>query len=182
MCCSPRGHKQSDMTERLSRTGSTPRVDTCKAATGLVKGIPWKEQDTCMQIPGLLPTQPEGEHPQRGLQNSKKGAFDASQPFSPGAVAQSWKAWGEAETYSHGTPLKQSSRRCILARSNVICGLLVMKNPPANAGGMRDMGSIPGLGGSPGGRHGNPLHYSCLGRHGHRRLVGYGPWGFTGWT
>ena len=34
---------------------------------------------------------------------------------------------------------------------------LVVKNPPANAGDKRDPGSIPGLGRSPGGRHGNPL-------------------------
>ena len=39
---------------------------------------------------------------------------------------------------------------------------LVVKNPPANAGDIRDMGSIPGLGRSPGGRYGNPLQYSCL--------------------
>ena len=32
----------------------------------------------------------------------------------------------------------------------------------ANAGGLRDAGSIPGLGRSPGGRNGNPLQYSCL--------------------
>jgi len=37
---------------------------------------------------------------------------------------------------------------------------LVVKNPPANAGNIRDMGSIPGLGRSPGGGHGNPLQYS----------------------
>ena len=36
----------------------------------------------------------------------------------------------------------------------------VVKNPPANAG---DLGLIPGLGRSPGGGHGNPLQYSCLG-------------------
>ena len=36
---------------------------------------------------------------------------------------------------------------------------LVVKNPPANAG---DTGSIPGLGRTPGGGHGNPLQYSCL--------------------
>ena len=40
--------------------------------------------------------------------------------------------------------------------------VLVVKNLPANAGHVRDMGSIPGLGRSPGGRHGNPLQYSCL--------------------
>ena len=40
---------------------------------------------------------------------------------------------------------------------------LVVKNPPANAGDMRDETSIPGSGRSPGGGHGNPLQYSCLG-------------------
>ena len=37
----------------------------------------------------------------------------------------------------------------------------MVKNPPANAGDIRDAGSIPGLGRSPGGGHGNPLQYSC---------------------
>ena len=36
------------------------------------------------------------------------------------------------------------------------------KNPLASAGDVRDVGSIPGLGRSPGGGHGNPLQYSCL--------------------
>ena len=40
---------------------------------------------------------------------------------------------------------------------------LVVKNPPANAGDTRDMGSIPGSGKSPGGGNDNPLQYSCLG-------------------
>ena len=39
---------------------------------------------------------------------------------------------------------------------------LVVKNTPANAGDLRDAGSIPGLGRSPGGGHGNKLKYSCL--------------------
>ena len=38
----------------------------------------------------------------------------------------------------------------------------MVKNPPANAGGIRDTGSIPGSGRSPGGGHGNLLQYSCL--------------------
>ena len=33
----------------------------------------------------------------------------------------------------------------------------MVKNPPANAGDVRDVGLIPGLGRSPGGEHGNPL-------------------------
>ena len=35
-------------------------------------------------------------------------------------------------------------------------------NLPANAGDISDMGLIPESGRSPGGRHGNPLQYSCL--------------------
>ena len=38
----------------------------------------------------------------------------------------------------------------------------MVKNLPANAGDIRDTDSIPGLGRSPGGGHGNPLQYSCL--------------------
>ena len=37
-----------------------------------------------------------------------------------------------------------------------------VKNPPASAGDIRDVGSIPGLGRSSGEGHGNPLQYSCL--------------------
>ena len=36
------------------------------------------------------------------------------------------------------------------------------KEPPANEGGVKDEGLIPGLGRSPGEGHGNPLQYSCL--------------------
>ena len=38
----------------------------------------------------------------------------------------------------------------------------MVKNLPANAGDVRDEGSIPGLGGSPGGGHSNTLWYSRL--------------------
>ena len=38
----------------------------------------------------------------------------------------------------------------------------VVKNPPANVGDIRAVGSIPGSGRSPGEDHGNPLQYSCL--------------------
>ena len=38
----------------------------------------------------------------------------------------------------------------------------MVQNLPANAGDIRDTGSIPGSGRSPGEGHGNPLQYSCL--------------------
>ena len=56
--------------------------------------------------------------------------------------------------------------------------VLAVKNPPANAGDIREVGSIPGLGRSPGGGHGNILQYSCLENPmDMRSLAGYGLWG-----
>ena len=51
------------------------------------------------------------------------------------------------------------------------------KNLPANAGDIRDAGSIPGSGRFPGEEHGNPLKKVFLPgeSHGQRSLVGYSP-------
>ena len=40
--------------------------------------------------------------------------------------------------------------------------VLVVNNMPVNAGDIRDVGSVPGSGRSPGGGHGNPFQYFCL--------------------
>ena len=48
---------------------------------------------------------------------------------------------------------------------------LVVKNPAANAGDVRDAGSSPRSGRSPGGGHGNPLQYSRL-----ENLMDRGAW------
>ena len=54
--------------------------------------------------------------------------------------------------------------------------VLVVKNPPANAGDIRDVDSIPESGRSSRGGNGNPLQYSCLENpHGQRSLAGYSP-------
>ena len=47
-------------------------------------------------------------------------------------------------------------------------------NSPAKAGDIREAGSIPGLGRSPGEGHGNPLQYSCL-----ENPMDRGPWQAT---
>ena len=53
-------------------------------------------------------------------------------------------------------------------------GSTSVKKQPANVGDLRDPGSIPGLGRSPGGGHGNPFQYSCLENpHGQQSLVSY---------
>ena len=55
----------------------------------------------------------------------------------------------------------------------------VGKESTCNAG---DPGSIPGLGRSPAGGHGNPLQYSCLENpQGQRNLTGYSPWDLKEW-
>ena len=54
----------------------------------------------------------------------------------------------------------------------------VVKNPPANVGDSRDVGSIPESGRSPGMGNGNPLQYSMdRESHGQRSLVGCCLWG-----
>ena len=52
--------------------------------------------------------------------------------------------------------------------------VLVVKNPPANAGNGRDVGLIPGSRRSPGGGNGNPLQYSYL-----ENPMGRGAWQAT---
>ena len=51
---------------------------------------------------------------------------------------------------------------------------LVVKILPANVGDVRDADSIPGLGRSPGGGHGNPLQHYCL-----ENPMDRGAWGVT---
>ena len=50
----------------------------------------------------------------------------------------------------------------------------MVKNPLANAGDIRDVGSVPRSGRSSGERYGNQLHYSCL-----ENLMDRGAWQAT---
>ena len=62
--------------------------------------------------------------------------------------------------------LNPQGRDCLLIIFSfpvlMLPGGSVVKNLPANAGGTRDVSSVPGSGRSSGGRNGNPLQYSCL--------------------
>ena len=73
-----------------------------------------------------------------------------------------------------GSQLEPIKLEC-LERSSLVAQ--TAKNQPANSG---DLGSISGLGRSPGGGgQGNPLQYSCLENpYGQRSLAGYSPWGY----
>ena len=68
------------------------------------------------------------------------------------------------------------SKTSFIAHSKGFSGGAVVTNPRANAGDTRDVGSVPGLGRSPG--VGNGTHSSILAWrfHGQRSLVGYSPW------
>ena len=56
--------------------------------------------------------------------------------------------------------------------------VLVVKNPPANTGDVRDTDSIPGLRRSPGGGNGNPTPVFLPGKsHRQMSLMGYSPCG-----
>ena len=56
--------------------------------------------------------------------------------------------------------------------------VIVINNTPVSAGDTRDMGSIPGLGRSPGGGAWQPTPVFLSGKsHGQRSLMGHSPWG-----
>ena len=74
-------------------------------------------------------------------------------------------------SFSPSYPLPCRGRRIDYVAFQVV---LVVKNPPANAGNLRDMGLIPRSGSSRGGGNGNPLQYSCL-----ENLVDRGAWWAT---
>ena len=70
----------------------------------------------------------------------------------PGGHLQTWFASGSVEfSYS-----------CLIWGNKGFSGGSMVRNLPANARDIRGMGLIPTSGRSPGGRHGNPLQYSCL--------------------
>ena len=72
----------------------------------------------------------------------------------------------ELSSYVYSQDLTLGDRRCNSKEVNVTVkklgfpGGAVVKNPPANAGDIRNVGFTPGLRRSAGGEHGNPLQYS----------------------
>ena len=89
--------------------------------------------------------------------------------------------WYEIDLYSsrllNELPMLQSSL-CTSRITRAFQATLAVKKSPVSTGDVRDVGSIPGWGRSPGGGHGNPLQYSCLENpHGQRSLAGCSPWG-----
>ena len=64
------------------------------------------------------------------------------------------------KVYREGLPFSRFlNKLCTSGASQVV---LMVENLAANAGDIRNTGSVPGLGRFPGEWHGNPLQYSCL--------------------
>ena len=87
-------------------------------------------------------------------------AWQPTPEFLPGE-SHGWRSLVSCNPWSH----KESDTTEWLTHTVLEQGFLGGargKNLPANAGNIRDMGAIPGLGRSPGEGHGNPLQYSCL--------------------
>ena len=73
------------------------------------------------------------------------------------------KAFGHAECFSSTILFQVEPCNAVFSVSSRASQLtLVVKNLPADAGDIRDPGSIPGSRRSPGGGHGNALQYFCL--------------------
>ena len=76
--------------------------------------------------------------------------------------------------FPHCFPVKSESVSCSVV---AILSFPHGSDSKKSAGNAGDLGSIPGLGRSLGGGHGNTLQYSCLENpHGQKSLVGYSPW------
>ena len=68
------------------------------------------------------------------------------------------------DSFLRPLPSQRAGCWCLLRHPAVggFPGGTVVKNPRASGGDARDLGSIPGLGESPGGGNGNPRQYYCL--------------------
>ena len=98
--------------------------------------------------------------------SGKESACNAGDPsLVPGLGRPPGEEIGYPLQYSWGFP-GGSDYKKICVHQHILSmgfpGNSVVKNPPANAGDIRDTVSIPGSGRSPGGGHGNPPQYSCL--------------------
>ena len=92
-------------------------------------------------------------------------------------------SWGKARSFSksRGSLRSSSVDTMEASRPNNRRMCLWPGFPSGSAGKMQggDAGSVPGLGRSPGGGHGNSLQYSCLENLPDCSLAGYSPWGRT---
>ena len=82
-------------------------------------------------------------------------------------TAKFWRGYADLKILFHCLWERRIEKRCNTADSSIHITwtsqvVLVIKNPPANAGDTGDAGLIPVFGRSPGEGNGHPLQYCCL--------------------
>ena len=130
--------------------------------------IPWAEE-CCYQLQGF----PCGS-------DGKGSTCQCRRPkVHPWVRKISWRRkWQLTPVFLPGEFHRQRSLAGYNFRVEHFGGFLGGSDGKESTCNVGDLASIPGLGRSPGGGHGNPLRYSCLENpHGLRSLEGYSPWG-----
>ena len=91
---------------------------------------------------------------------------------NPGeGIYDSWISFGRSVFSKENSEITSPCIYCILQVYKTFQVALLVKNPPANSGDIRDADLIPGLGRSSEGRHGNTFRYCCL-----ENLMDRGAW------
>ena len=155
-CCSPRGRKEPDTTERLNNDSQMTEGKLEKQPC-----LPFCIRES--KTPGNKPTKEAEDLYSRGYKTSMKEIKDDTSRWRD--ILCSW--------IGRINVIKMT----IMPDHNapVFPGGSDGKESTCNAG---NLGLIPGSGSSPGGEHGNPLQCSCLENpHGQRSLVGCSPRG-----
>ena len=100
----------------------------------------------------------------------------------PGDKSCNWPAKESNISAANGNVSTNHTKMTSLPPSKGTSTITPKSQLPANAGGVRDPGLIPGSGRSPGEGNGSPSQFLPGESHGQRSLVGYSPWGHKSWT
>ena len=111
-------------------------------------------------MPAMCPSAPTTPAHREGRQlQSRAGGLSSWSRRTGGGRGGAAALRFEAGWCTQGGAVRRNDRVRVALLPSVV---LVVKNPPANAGDARDAGSMPGSTRAPGEGHGNPLQYPCL--------------------
>ena len=147
-----------------------PNVDLTLSSTGQVHTIqPPRPQSPHSPVPPHSPIQSRLHVRSPGYRGARGIAASTARAACSGARTRSCGLFITRLLHPEGK---------LSAPIHQIWASLMAQGNKESTSSTGELGSIPGLGSSPGGRHGNPLQDSCLENpHGQRSLVGYSPWG-----
>ena len=108
--------------------------------------------------------------------DKRNESFDVSiiKNYMPRNVSQKIKRKSKVSKLLTKNSIYKKTELTDTIQNTIFQVLLMVKNLPANAGDIRDAGSVTGSGRSPGQGQGNPLQYSCQ-----EKPMGRGVWWAT---